>query len=42
MATGDSLTVSGVCPAVVQFDSDSCRMEVSPKIRTTNLGSLSK
>jgi riboflavin synthase len=41
MAVGDSLTVNGVCLTVVNFDADSCRMEVSPEtLRTTNLGSL--
>jgi len=41
MVIGDSLTVNGVCLTVVQFDSDSCRMEVSPEtLRTTNLGRL--
>jgi len=41
MAIGDSLTVNGVCLTVINFDADSCSMEVSPEtLNTTNLGSL--
>jgi riboflavin synthase len=41
MVIGDSLSVNGVCLTVINFDGDSCSMEVSPEtLSATNLGSL--
>jgi len=41
MVVGDSLTVNGVCLTVINFDSESFSMEVSPEtLSTTALGGL--